>query len=108
MKNQALQTSFEYFPEVRETLQRLPRYQEFMQAYEIASLPPKLREIVLFLKDQKDGMTAGGIATGLGVSAGSRQVSIQLREILSRTDHLLTHHRYGVRGGLYWYKQPEK
>lgn len=105
MKN-ILYSTLDEFPEINSLIRQHPGFNQFMQRYEINTLPPGLRDIVSALRTNDRPMTAGEIAEYLKIPAGSRQVSVQLKDIISRTNFTLQVHRHGAtRGGQYTIKK---
>lgn len=100
MKNLVLDKVLCDCPSLKEVVFAHPEYQKFRQNYEIEMLPPKLRRIVDFLKEQQGGYTGTDIAKSLRLERGNL-VSVQLKHILSRTTCVLNLEKHGERGGLY-------
>lgn len=99
----ALESTLNGYPAVKAVLENCPEYPRFLQAYEIATLPPKLRAIVEYLRTHPEGMTGAMLARAMHYpkEGGGRIMSIQLKNILEKTTCVLRCEKYGERGGLY-------
>jgi len=101
MRKDSLKNAFDKYPKIFELVVDCCESEKFLQEYEIATLPPKLKSIVDFLREQPEGMIGVDIHRAMGKTATGRLVSIQLRQIMQRTSIVLVCDKRSDRGGVY-------